>query len=397
MARTGIVGLGVATAVALRLVAVLPEVPNRHALANDAARQAMLDVEAADALRGGDVLELPGFVAGQETGSTLLLLVAAPAHVLAGEAHALGVELGISVAFTALLFLVLGLAARCVAPTVGEAMVVLAVSTPILMGNRDLFAHAVSGTVEVPSAVFTLAMAAAWLASRASRTFRPWAVALLGNALFHVKFEDGLMLGMAVLMVEAGDAGVVRPPRAVLSALVRGARTPVGLALLALALTVLLGGWWVVSTGGLSATVFGQEVSLRGTRGPIAFGALLLFLFVEVAFWQERVWLAAEVPRRARFLWNWLLTPMIAWILVPFTWRLQTLGEAFGSAGVGQARYGSGCSTFPAPRGRAGCRPTRAGSCWPCSAARSSPPGAPSRRGGCCFRSARWSSSRSPS
>ena len=146
------------------------------------------------------------------------------------------------------------------------------------------------------------------------------------------------MLGMAVLMVEAGDAGVVRPPRAVLSALFRGARTPVGLALLALALTVLLGGWWVVSTGGLSATVFGQEVSLRGTQGPIAFGALLLFLFVEVAFWQERVWLAAEVPRRARFLWNWLLTPMIAWILVPFTWRLQTLaaGAAFGSDGVGQ-------------------------------------------------------------
>ena len=347
MARTGIVGLGVATAVVLRLVAVLPEVPNRHALANEAARQAMLDVEAADALRGGDVLELPGFAAGQETGSTLLLLVAAPAHVLAGEAHALGVELGISVAFTALLFLVLGLAARCVAPAVGDAMVVLAVSTPILMGNRDLFAHAVSGTVEVPSAVFTLAMAAAWLASRASRTFRPWAVALLGNALFQVSFEDGLMLGMAVLMVEAGAAGVVRPPRAVLSALLRGARTPVGLALLALALTVLLGGGWVVSTGGVSATVLGQEVSLRGTRGPIAFGALLLFLFVEVAFWQERVWLAAEVPRRARFLWNWMLTPMIAWILVPFTWRLQTLGETFGSAGGGPGSLREWLLYFP--------------------------------------------------
>ena len=49
---------------------------------------------------------------------------------------------------------------------------VLAISTPILMGNRDLLAHAVNGTVEVPSAVFTLAMAAAWLASRA-RTLGP--------------------------------------------------------------------------------------------------------------------------------------------------------------------------------------------------------------------------------
>ncbi len=349
MARTGIVGLGVATAVALRLVAVLPEVPNRHALASDAARRAMLEVEAADALLGGEVLELPALVAGPETGSSLLLLVAAPAHALAGQAHALGVELGISVAFTALLFLVLGLAARCIAPAVGEAMVVLAVSTPILMGNRDLFAHAVSGTVEVPSAVFTLAMAAAWLASRASRTFRPWAVALLGNALFHVKFEHGLMLGLAVLMVEAGAAGVVRPPRAVLTALFRGARSPVGLALLALALTVLLGGWWSVSSGGLSATVFGQEVSLRGAWGPITFGALLLFLFVELAFWQERVWLAAEVPRRARFLWNWLLTPMIAWILVPFTWRLQTLaaGVASGSDRVGRGSLREWLLYFP--------------------------------------------------
>ena len=120
-----------------------------------------------------------------------------------------------------------------------------------------------------------------------------------------------------------------------------------GLALLALALTVLLGGGWLVSTGGLSATVFGQEVSLRGARGPIAFGALLLFLFVEVAFWQERVWLAAEVPRRARFLWNWLLTPMIAWLLVPFTWRLQSLGEDFGSAGLGPGSLQEWLLYFP--------------------------------------------------
>jgi len=349
MARSGIVGLGVATAVAFRLVAVLPEVPNRHALASDAARRAMLDVEAADALLGGDVLELAALVAGPETGSTLLLVAAAPAHALTGEANALGVEIGISVVFTALLFLVLGLAARCVAPAVGEATVVLAVSTPILMGTRELFAHAVSGTVEVPSAVFTLAMAAAWLASRASRAFRPWAVALLGNALFHVNIEDGLMLGLAVLMVEAGEAGVVRPPRAVLSALFRGARSPVGLALLMLALTVLLGGWWLVSTGGLSASVFGQEVSLRDARGPITVGALLLFLFVELAFWRERVWLAAEIPRRARFLWNWLLTPMIAWILVPFTWRLQTLaaGLTFGSAPIEPASLRERLLYFP--------------------------------------------------
>ena len=74
---------------------------------------------------------------------------------------------------------------------------------------------------------------------------------MLGNALFHVKFELGLVLGLAVLMVEAGGGA---DPAAALSALFRGARSPVGLALLALALTVLLGGRWLVSTGGPSAT-----------------------------------------------------------------------------------------------------------------------------------------------
>lgn len=330
IARAGILGLAVATAVALRLAVVLPEVSNRHALIDDAAHRVIVDVDAADVLRGGDLFGLASLVAGLETWPTLRLMLAAPAHVFAGPGQALGVELGISLAFTALLFLMLGFAARCVAPSAGQAILVLAISTLILLGNRDLFARAVNGTMEVPSAVFTLAMAGAWLASRASRTFQPWGVALLGIGLFLVKVQHGLILGLAVVLVEASEAGVVRPPRAVLSALLRGARSPAGLALLALALTVLLGGWWAVRTGGLSATVFGQEVSLYRVRGPVAFGALLVFVFVELAFWQERVWLAAEIPRRARFLWKWLLTPMIAWTLVPFTWRLQTLVTGLG-------------------------------------------------------------------
>ena len=337
IARAGIVGLALATAVALRLVTVLADVPNRHALTGEAARRAMLDVDAADALLGGDLPGLAGLLLGSETGSSLLLLLAAPVHALAGADHALGVELALSLAFTALLFLVLGLAARCVAPSAGEAMVVLAISTGILMANRDLLGHAVSAMPEMPSAVFTLATAAAWLASRASRTYRPWGVAVLGNALFQLSFQDGLMLAVAVLLVETGEAGWVRPARAVLSAPFRGARNPAGLALLALALTVLLGGWWVVRSGGLSATVLGQEVSLRRAWDPLALGAPLLFLFVEHAFWQERVWLAAEIPRRARFLWKWLLTPMVAWLLVPFTSRLQTLAAsaAFDGQRVG--------------------------------------------------------------
>jgi hypothetical protein len=315
------VGLAVATAVALRLAAVVPEVPNRHALIDDAARRVLVDIDAADSLRGGELFELLHLVAGSEPSSTVRVLVAAPVHALAGPGHAFGVELGVSLAFTALLFLVLGLAARCVAPSTGQAILVLAISTLTLLGNRDLFSQAMNGTQEVPSAVFTLAMAAAWLASRSSRTFRPWGVVVFGLGLFLVRFEYGMMLGLAVLLVEASEAGVVRPPRAVLYVLLRGARSAAAVAFLALAVTMLLGGWWVARSGGLSATVFGQEVSLHGLRGPVAFGAFLLLVSVESAFWQERVWLAAEIPRRARFLWNWLLAPMI--VLTIVTSRLQ--------------------------------------------------------------------------
>src|SRR5262249_46880902 len=227
----------------------------------------------------------------------------------------------------------LGLAARCVAPSSGQAIGVLAMATLTLLGNRDLFERAVNATLEVPLAVFTLAMAAAWLASRSSRTFRPWGVVVFGIGLFLVRFEYGLMLGLAVLLVEASDAGLVRPPRAVLYALLRGARSPPRLAFLALTATVLLAGWWVERGGGLSAPIFGQEVSLHGLRGLLAFGALLLLVFVELAFWQERVWMAAEIPRRARFLWNWLLAPMIALTLVPFTARFQVLAAEMSFQG----------------------------------------------------------------
>jgi hypothetical protein len=387
MARTGIVGLGLATAVALRLVTVLPEVPNRHALASDAAQRAMAEVEAADALLEGDVLELPSFVAGQEPGSTLLLLVAAPAHALAGKAHALGVQLGISVAFTALLFLVLGLAARCVVPTAGEAMVVLAISTPILMGNRDLLAHAVNGTVEVPSAVFTLAMAAAWLASRASRTFRPWAVALLGNALFHVKFELGLVLGLAVLMVEAG---VVRPPRARPLGPLPGSAEPGGSGA-ARTRPDGAAGWMVAGehrrperhrlrAGGEPPQCPGPD-RLRGTAALSLRRARLL---AGAGLAGGRGSSAGEVPLELAAHADDRLAPRALHLAAPDP--RSGVRQCRGRAGLA-----AGVAALLSPRrlgGLAAIRP-RAGSCWPCSAARSSPPGAPSRRGGCCLRSPR--------
>ena len=50
-----VAGAGVALAVGLRLRSVLGDVPNRHALGWDSARRAMLNVEAADALRAPDL------------------------------------------------------------------------------------------------------------------------------------------------------------------------------------------------------------------------------------------------------------------------------------------------------------------------------------------------------
>lgn len=50
-----LVGLGAAVLVAARLTAALPGVANRHALTYDAARRAMVDVDAADALGRADL------------------------------------------------------------------------------------------------------------------------------------------------------------------------------------------------------------------------------------------------------------------------------------------------------------------------------------------------------
>jgi hypothetical protein len=320
--------LAVAVGIAVRLASVLPEVPNRHAFTYDAARRAMVDVDAADALRTGKPGDFLFYVGGPEAWPTLRLIVAAPAHAAAGPVKALAVEHSVSLVLTALLFLVLGLAALCVGPRPGQALPVFAIAAPVLMGNRDLFEHAVNGMLEVPSALFTLAATAAWLVSRDAKGARPWAVALLGNLLFHVKFQHGLMFAIAVLLTEAIEGGAARALRAVLSALVRGVRDRLGMGVLAVAIALILLALWVVATGGVEGTVLGQALSLRRARGPIAFGALALFAFVELAFWRDRARLGEELPARLSHFWSWLVTPMVAWLLVPFTWRLQTLGAS---------------------------------------------------------------------
>ena len=138
------VALGALAAVLVCLViaAALPEVENRHALTYDASRRAMIDVDAADALRELDLGRLLWDVAGPEQWPTLRLLVAAPVHALVGPARALEVELAVSIAFVGLLVFALGLSTTVLASGRGEALALFAISCPLLLGNRDLLEHA---------------------------------------------------------------------------------------------------------------------------------------------------------------------------------------------------------------------------------------------------------------
>jgi hypothetical protein len=309
------------------LSSALRAVQNRHAFIWDSARRAVLNVTAADQLRAGDAWGFLGSVAGPETWPTLRLALAAAAHAVAGPAHALGVENGLSLAFTAALFLVLALACWQLSPDTGQALLILAVSTAALLGARALFVHAANGMLEVPSAVLTLAAATAWLSARERGATHPWALVILGNLLFHVRWQHGLILAGAVLLTEVGISGVLPGARAVLSALGRGARTlPGGTLLLAAALlfgTCL----FVQATGGTEGRLLGHNLSVRSADGPLAFGALAFFGYVLFSLWHERTRLALIFEERPRFLFLWLFTPMVLWLLVPFTWRLRTLGR----------------------------------------------------------------------
>ena len=251
VAVVGLLGLAAGVLVTLRLAAVLPEVPNRHAFTYDSSRRALVDVDAADALRRQDLGRLLWDVAGPEQWPTLRLLVAAPAHALAGPARALGVELGVSVAFVGLLVLALALSATALAGGPGEALALFAISCPLLLGNRDLLEHAANGMLEVPEAVFTLGATVASIHAREVGSARPWGLALLGNALFHVKFQYGLFLTAAVLLTETLGPGGLRRLGAIARSLAGAARRPWGLAVLALGLGTTLLGAWLVHTGGV--------------------------------------------------------------------------------------------------------------------------------------------------
>lgn len=324
-----VVGLALAAAVGLRLTQVLPLVANRAAPLYDAARRTMDDVDAADALRGSEPWTYAAHLLGRQTWPTFRMALAAPLHVLVGPARATEVEEGLSLVLTAALFLALALCARLYARDPRDTLGVLAIAAPMLLGNRDLFQQAVNGMLEVPEALLTLAAASAWMASRDSGTPRPWATAVTGNLLFHTKFQYGLMFSAAVLGVEALEVGRWRRVPAVTRALLQPMRRP-GFLLLGLAFVVCaLLTFRVVARGGLEGqSILGFHYSLRTARVPTWLSALAFFALVQLAVWRSREALRALLGPRMRFFWVWLFTPMAAWLLVPYTWRLEVLVDS---------------------------------------------------------------------
>jgi len=332
----GLLGAILALVVVVRLAAVLPAVPNRHALTYDAARRAMVDMDAADALRRFDLARLAWDVAGPEQWPTLRLLVAAPVHALAGPSRALQVELGVSVALVGLLVLALALSAVLLSSTTGEAIALFTVSAALLVGNRDLLEHAANGMLEVPEAVCTLGATVAWVRARERGEGRPWSVALLGNALFHAKFQQGLFFAAAVLGTELLGRGWRERCLPVLRALGRGLRTPWVLAVLVLGLGITLLSAALVHSGGGHALLLGQAVSLARPRVVRWCATLTVVATVVLSLASDRARLRLALPPRVRFAWTWLLCPMLVWLLLPFTWRLETLvASATFDAGVG--------------------------------------------------------------
>ncbi|HET9156125.1 MAG TPA: hypothetical protein VFN91_05620 [Myxococcaceae bacterium] len=332
----GILGALIALCAVVRLVAVLPQVTNRHALSYDAARRAMVDMDAADAIRRADVARFGWDVAGPEQWPTLRLLLAAPAHVLAGAGRALDVELGVSVTLVGFLVVALALSAAVLATSTTGAVGLFAVSTALLLGNRDLLEHGANGMLEVPEALLTLGATVAWIHARERGVTRPWSLALLGNALFHAKFQQGLFLAGTVVAVEMLGPGWTQRLGAVASALGRSLRTPwvLGILLLGLASTgVSVGMVWA---GGAHGIVLGQVVNVGRPRVVHWCMAVTLLGPLLLGFASERTALRAALPPLLRFAWAWLLCPMLLWLLVPFTWRLETLIASAGfDAGVG--------------------------------------------------------------
>jgi hypothetical protein len=332
-------------AAVLRLASILPHVANRDAFGWDSARRAVLDMRAGDALRGGHLLDFLWYVAGPETWPTLRLVPASIGHALAGPWRAFGVEHALSILTIGGVVLGVAYAARAVSAGPGATILTL-LSTALLATNGALLTHAANGMLEPLSAALTTAAVAAWIEARSRGADRSWALAVFANLVFHTKWQHGLLMTAAVLLLEWLDPGTSTPPAgaagSTLRALGREARTRLGAALLAISALLAALAAWIAITGGASIRIGGAPIGLRSVHGPLAYGALAAFLFLERALWRARASLRETVPARLRFAWAWLATPMAAWLLVPSTWRLRTILVTSGTYDSGEALSGHG-------------------------------------------------------
>ena len=346
-----------AVAAVLRLLAVLPDVANRYAFGWDSARRAVLNARAGDALRRGHLLDFLWYVGGPETWPTLRLVPASIVHAIAGPSSTFGVEHGLSIVTVGGIAIAVAYAARALAVNAAGATVVTLLAVALLAANGALLVHAANGMLEPLSAALTTAAVAAWIAARVRGTARPWALAVFANLVFHTKWQHGLLVALAVLCLEWIDPGESprdgpardapgKPPRrsgaiaGTLDVLVQGARTRLGAVLIIATALLFALAVAIAVTGGGTISLAGVPIGLRTVHGPIAYGALTAFLFVEGAFWRARVSLRDVLPDRLRFAWAWVATPMAAWLLVPATWRLRTILVTSGTYDSGEVPSG---------------------------------------------------------
>ncbi len=329
--RHAIIFAGVLVGIAciVGIVVAYPRVPNRHAFGWDGALRTMGDLEAARAIRRLDPFRFLWQVLaiGPEVWPTLRTLVAAPLLAILGPS--LDAENAIAIVAYGAMFALLALAAVRIARDAAGATQMLAIAAGALAATRPLINWAAAPYLEVIAALTTLAATLAWIRLRGQGPAATvWPVALLGNLVFHSKYQYGIMFATAVLGTEALalDRATRRQAFVALRAVVRSAARHRSTWIWTIAAASFATAAAVVSRSqGGALSIAGVRVSVSRPYAPITWAAILAFYGTELELWRSRDVLREGIPARIRALWVWLATPMAVWILVPFTWRLRHL------------------------------------------------------------------------
>ncbi len=324
-----IAGVLVGSASIVGIIAAYPRIPNRYAFGWDGGLRTMGDLEAARAIRHLDPLRFLWQVLaiGPEVWPTLRTLVAAPLLAVLGPS--LDAENAITIVAYGAMFALLALAAVRIARDQAGAMLMLAIAAGALAATRPLLNWAAAPYLEVIAALTTLAATLAWIRLRGlGPAATVWPVALLGNLVFHSKYQYGILFALAVLGTEALalDRATRRQASVALRAVARSAARRRSAWIWTVAAASFATVAAVVSrTQGGALSIAGVRVSVSRPYAPITWAAILAFYGTELELWRSRKVLREGIPARMRALWVWLATPMAAWILVPFTWRLRHL------------------------------------------------------------------------